>query len=366
MLAYVADCAAYELFRQQQPEAAGNPRAVAGFSVGEIAALVAAGIISYDQGLTIVKARAEAMQRWVDEEEMAALAVFGMEEDQLNHLCARVDPEGKPAQKVFISHCWGRKGFVCSGASAAVELLEVLVENEAQQEVVYKQRLEFRLDAGEILSKVSSSRSANLLEMSAAVSSQDILRLQQQWQLRWRKNPPQCEVYFNCGFRVAAGEDPSVFAPYLIQQLLMPLRADPQAFIHLSCGPSSSVEGQSLKDLMIFNSFTASPSQTIRPAELTTLGSASHAILLFPMPLTSSQASKILYNALQAAILFGFVGFVFTSILRPEAGRISSSKLTEEKHHCVSSKTWMILPFAFLTGGLINIDGFASTAVLLL
>ncbi|CAK9042777.1 unnamed protein product [Durusdinium trenchii] len=95
-------------------------------------------------------------------------------------------------------------------------------------------------------------------------------------------------------------------------------------------------------------------------------GSASHAILLFPMPLTSSQASKILYNALQAAILFGFVGFVFTSILRPEAGRISSSKLTEEKHHCVSSKTWMILPFAFLTGGLINIDGFASTAVLLL
>ena len=32
--------------------------------------------------------------------------------------------------EVFISHCWGRKGFVCSGASAAVELLEVLVENE--------------------------------------------------------------------------------------------------------------------------------------------------------------------------------------------------------------------------------------------
>lgn len=41
-----------------------------------------------------LQARAEAMQRWVDEEEMAALAVFGMEEDQLNHLCARVDPEG--------------------------------------------------------------------------------------------------------------------------------------------------------------------------------------------------------------------------------------------------------------------------------
>ncbi|CAK9086556.1 Probable malonyl-CoA-acyl carrier protein transacylase [Durusdinium trenchii] len=256
MLAYVADCAAYELFRQQQPEAAGNPRAVAGFSVGEIAALVAAGIISYDQGLTIVKARAEAMQRWVDEEEMAALAVFGMEEDQLNHLCARVDPEGKPAQKVFISHCWGRKGFVCSGASAALELLEVLVENEAQQEVVYKQRLEFRLDAGH-----------TPLATAVAAEVEEVIKSIQM-------NPPQCEVYFNCGFRVAAGEDPSVFAPYLIQQLLMPLRWDVTIRNSLQrgirrffeCGP-----GQSLKDLMIFNSFTASPSQTIRPAELTTL-----------------------------------------------------------------------------------------------
>eukprot|EP00435_Cladocopium_sp_Y103_P062685 s1269_g24.t1 len=93
-------------------------------------------------------------------------------------------------------------------------------------------------------------------------------------------------------------------------------------------------------------------------------GCASHAILLLPMRLTSSQASKVLYNTLQALILVGFVGFVITAVLRPEARSIS--KLTEEKHHCVSSKTWMILPFAFLTGGLINIDGFASTAVLLL
>ena len=84
------------------------------------------------------------------------------------------------------------------------------------------------------------------------------------------------------------------------------------------------------------------------------------------MRLTSSQASKVLYNTLQAFILVGFVGFVIAAVLWPEVMRNSSSKFTEEKHNCVSSKTWMILPFAFLTGGLINIDGFASTAVLLL
>ena len=40
------------------------------------------------------QARAEAMQRWVDEEEMAAVAVFGLEEEQLKNLCANMEPGG--------------------------------------------------------------------------------------------------------------------------------------------------------------------------------------------------------------------------------------------------------------------------------
>ena len=42
--------------------------------------------------LMVCQARAEAMQRWVDDEEMAAVAVFGLEEEQLKGLCAAVDP----------------------------------------------------------------------------------------------------------------------------------------------------------------------------------------------------------------------------------------------------------------------------------
>ncbi|CAE7474308.1 unnamed protein product [Symbiodinium sp. CCMP2456] len=61
------------------------------------------------------------------------------------------------------------------------------------------------------------------------------------------------------------------------------------------------------------------------------------------------------------------MGFVFSNVLQPDGRGASATKsqLSEEKPHC-TSKSWMILPFAFLTGGLINIDGFASTAVLLL
>ena len=40
----------------------------------------------------VCQARAEAMRRWVDDEQMAAIAVFGLEEEQLKGLCASVDP----------------------------------------------------------------------------------------------------------------------------------------------------------------------------------------------------------------------------------------------------------------------------------
>ena len=254
-LAYVADCVAFELLKQQNPDVALKPRAVAGFSVGEIAALVAAGVMSYDQGLIIVKARGEAMQQWADEEDMSAIAVYGMDEEQLQELCSRVDPNMRAPsqQKVFISYCWGRRGFVCSGHhSAVVELQERL--QQSGDEAVYTQMLPAQKHAGHTPLAVRVDE-----EVEEAVNSIPM-------------SPPTCEVYFNTGYRVAAREDPSVFVPYLLQQLTMPLRWD---FIiqtslqrgirrFFECGP-----GQSLRELMVFNSCNT-PTQMIRPYELTT------------------------------------------------------------------------------------------------
>ena len=254
-LAYVADCVAFELLKQHQPDVALKPRAVAGFSVGEVAALVAAGVMSYDQGLIIVKARGEAMQQWADEEDMAAVAVFGMDEDQLLKLCSRVNPNMRAPsqQKVFIAYCWGRRGFVCAGQHSAVMELQHLLQ-QSSGEAVFTQVLPEHKHAGHtpLASRVAE-------EVEEAINSIPM-------------NAPTCEVYFNTGYRVAAGEDPSVFVPYLLQQLTMPLRWD---FIiqtslqrgirrFFECGP-----GQSLKELMIFNP-SSTPTQTIRPYELTT------------------------------------------------------------------------------------------------
>merc|ERR1712060_665760 len=63
MLMYVANCVAFEVLKQEHPDVAECPHGVAGFSVGEYSALVAADVMTYDQGLIIVKARAEAMQK---------------------------------------------------------------------------------------------------------------------------------------------------------------------------------------------------------------------------------------------------------------------------------------------------------------
>lgn len=79
----------------------------------------------------------------------------------------------------------------------------------------------------------------------------------------------------------------------------------------------------------------------------------------------SSQAARSFFNLFQAMILVAFVGVVIYAVMSMEMARGAPQQKHAEKM-CVSHKTWLILPFAFLTGGLMNIDGFASTAVLLL
>merc|ERR1719235_2756504 len=55
---FVAGLAALEKLKKDRPEAALRPGAVAGLGVGEMAALVAAGVLPFEDGLKVVKVRA--------------------------------------------------------------------------------------------------------------------------------------------------------------------------------------------------------------------------------------------------------------------------------------------------------------------
>merc|ERR1719443_1285144 len=60
---YIAGLVALEVLKETNAEAVSHPMAVAGLSLGEYTALAAAGVLTFEDGLRLVKLRADAMQR---------------------------------------------------------------------------------------------------------------------------------------------------------------------------------------------------------------------------------------------------------------------------------------------------------------
>ncbi len=63
------------------------PTAVAGHSLGELTALVANGVLSFEDGLTLVQRRAMAMQEACDSTEGTMAAILGLEDAVVESVC---------------------------------------------------------------------------------------------------------------------------------------------------------------------------------------------------------------------------------------------------------------------------------------
>jgi [acyl-carrier-protein] S-malonyltransferase len=70
-----------------------EPGAVAGHSLGEYTALVASGALAFDDGVRLVVARGEAMQEAADARPGTMAAVLGLDDDDVEMACARVDED---------------------------------------------------------------------------------------------------------------------------------------------------------------------------------------------------------------------------------------------------------------------------------
>ncbi len=68
-----------------------SPDAVAGHSLGEFSALVAAKAMSFEDGLRLVSARAMAMQEACDAEPGTMAAILGLEDAQVEKICADIE-----------------------------------------------------------------------------------------------------------------------------------------------------------------------------------------------------------------------------------------------------------------------------------
>ena len=67
---------------------------VAGHSLGEFSALVAAGALSFEDGLRLVSKRAMAMQKACEAAPSTMAAIVGLSDDKIEEICAEVNKEG--------------------------------------------------------------------------------------------------------------------------------------------------------------------------------------------------------------------------------------------------------------------------------
>jgi [acyl-carrier-protein] S-malonyltransferase len=129
----VAGVAAYRVWMSRTGAA---PQAVAGHSLGEYSALVAAGVLSLTQAAPLVRLRARAMQEAVPVGVGAMAAVLGLEAGKVTTLCAEVTHgfgEGS-AELVQAANFNEPAQTVIAGTKAAVErACEVLKAHGARR-----------------------------------------------------------------------------------------------------------------------------------------------------------------------------------------------------------------------------------------
>ena len=112
-----AGVAVYRLWREK---GGGLPAVVAGHSLGEYAALVAAGVIAFEDAVPLVRLRAAAMQEAVPTGAGAMAAILGLDDEKIADACAEAVAAGDRAVVEPVNFN-GPGQTVIAGSKAAVE-----------------------------------------------------------------------------------------------------------------------------------------------------------------------------------------------------------------------------------------------------
>ncbi len=110
-----------------------KPDMVAGHSLGEFSALVAAGALSFEEGLKLVSARAHAMQKACEANPSTMAAVLALPDEKVAEICESVDEVVAPANY----NCPGQ--VVISGTIEGIDLAcEKMLEAGAKRALKLK------------------------------------------------------------------------------------------------------------------------------------------------------------------------------------------------------------------------------------
>lgn len=171
-----------------------NPDMAAGHSLGEFSALVAAGALSFADGLTLVSKRAAAMQKACEAAPSVMAAVLGLEDGKVEEICAAINEVVVPANY----NCPGQ--LVISGSNAGIDkACEKLLEAGAKRAL--------KLNVGGAFH--SPLMEPARVELEAAIKAAPFTK-------------PVCPVYQNVDAKPYT--DPEKIKANLIKQLTAPVR----------------------------------------------------------------------------------------------------------------------------------------------
>lgn len=101
-----------------------KPDMVAGHSLGEFSALVASGVLSFEDGLRLVSIRATAMQKACEQNPSTMAAIIGLDDEVVEEVCASITDEVVVAANY---NCPGQ--LVISGSHTGIDkACEILTE----------------------------------------------------------------------------------------------------------------------------------------------------------------------------------------------------------------------------------------------
>ncbi len=129
---FVTSAALLEVLRVSPATESLRPDVTAGLSLGEYTALYAAGVVSFEDGLRLVKKRGEAMQAAAEATRGTMVSLIGLEEEKVRQLC-REASEGELLEPVNFN-CPGQ--VVVSGTLGACERAERSAEKYGAMKAV--------------------------------------------------------------------------------------------------------------------------------------------------------------------------------------------------------------------------------------
>merc|ERR1712151_1288296 len=228
---FIGGLAGLEKLRIEKPDRVERAAVMAGLSLGEYTALCAAGVLSFEDGLKLVKLRGEAMQEAAENGgKQLMLSVAGLDGDKLTQLCVEAKKEEGASATCAIANALFPNGYSCGGTEKAINLLKDKAEK-----------------AGALQAKILKTGGAfhTALMQPAQTKLNEALE-----QTRSKMSPPTCNIYMNATAElIPAGAPVDKIVVNLQKQLTSSVLWEPSMIALIKAGCTQYYECGPMKQL---------------------------------------------------------------------------------------------------------------------